>query len=101
MCLLEISLGINQLSYKTLSNNSKIGNQKFEPWTPPLKTLDRVVITKLFLNSSGKSLFMFICVANKPKLNISLGLTSKQTELKHNNVFVNKLATKLAQFNYI
>ena len=70
--------------------------------TSPLETLgNRVVMTKLFMNSSGKSLFMFVCLANKPKLSISLGSTIKQTKLKHNNVFVNKFVTKHAQFNYI
>ena len=90
-----MKLSINWVT-KFLAIIQKLGR------TSPLETLgNRVVMTKLFMNSSGKSLFMFVCLANKPKLSISLGSTIKQTKLKHNNVFVNKFATKHAQFNYI
>ena len=42
-----------------------------------------------------------LCPLNKqPKLKSSLGMTTKYTKLKHNNVFVSKLVNLYAQFDY-
>ena len=39
----------------------------------------------------GKTLFMFMYLANEPSTSLGLNSTIKWTKLKHNNVFINKL----------
>ena len=50
----------------------------------------------------GKCLFMFICLVNKSNSSSSLSSAIKQTKLKHNNVFMNKLMNeRLDLINYV
>lgn len=43
------------------------------------------------MNTLGKGLFMFVCLANKSNSSTSLGSTIKQAKLKYNNILVKKL----------
>ena len=46
------------------------------------------------INSSlahGKNYFMFVDLENKLNSSLKLGLTSKQGQFKHNNMFMNRL----------
>ena len=56
------------------------------------------------MNSSSstreKGLFMYVCLINKLSSSPTLGLIIKQTNLKHNNVFVNNLVIMRTQINY-
>ena len=48
------------------------------------------------------SLFIFIYLANESNSNLSLGLTIKQDEVKHNNTFLSKLTNEYeVQYKYI
>ena len=46
----------------------------------------------------GKSLFVFVCLANKSSSSISLGSPVKKAKLKYNNMFLNKLVN-MCKFN--